>query len=195
MARPREFDANSALESATQVFWAKGYEATSLDDLCDATGLSRSSLYGAFGDKRGLLLRSLEHYSERGTTRFAATLEKAPSLREGLANLLREFIDQIVAGPGRRGCFIGNCAAELARHDREAMARVRKCLARNQAIFRAALLRAQVRGEISSTADADALARFLTASFQGMRLVGKAWPDRATLEDIATVMLRCLDQG
>jgi TetR/AcrR family transcriptional repressor of nem operon len=195
MARPREFDADSALERATQVFWAKGYEATSLDDLCDATGLSRSSLYGAFGDKRDLLLRSLDRYSERGTTQIAATLEKAPSLREGLANLLREFIDQIVAGPGRRGCFIGNCAAELARHDREAMARVRESLARSQATFRAALARAQRRGEIASTADIAALARFLTSSFQGLRLVGKALPDRATLEDIAAVVLRCLDQG
>ena len=195
MARPREFDADSALERATQVFWAKGYEATSLDDLCDATGLSRSSLYGAFGDKRDLLLRSLDRYSERGTTQIAATLEKAPSLREGLANLLREFIDQIVTGPGRRGCFIGNCAAELARHDREAMARVRESLARSQATFRAALARAQRRGEIASTADIAALARFLTSSFQGLRLVGKALPDRATLEDIAAVVLRCLDQG
>src|SRR5215469_11280107 len=100
MARPREFDSDSALESAMQVFWAKGYEATSLDDLCEATGLSRSSLYGTFGDKHDLLLRSLERYSERGSARIAATLEEAPSLREGLMQLLSEFIDQIVAGPG-----------------------------------------------------------------------------------------------
>ena len=195
MARPREFDANSALESAMQVFWAKGYEATSLDDLCDATGLSRSSLYGTFGDKRDLLLRSIDRYSERGTAHIAATLEKAVPLRTGLAELLRDFIDQIVAGPGRRGCFIGNCAVELARQDREAMARVRASLARTEAIFRAALLRAQARGEIAATADVDALARFLSSSFQGLRLIGKARPDRAALEDIATVMLRCLDQG
>jgi TetR/AcrR family transcriptional repressor of nem operon len=195
MARPREFDADSALERAMQVFWAKGYEATSLDDLCDATGLSRSSLYGAFGDKRDLLLCSIDRYSERGTARIAATLENAPSLRDGLANLLCEFIDQIVAGPGRRGCFIGNCAAELARHDREALARVRRSLARTEAILRDALTRAQTRGEISSTADIVALARFLTSSFQGLRLVGKASSDRDTLKDIAAVVLRCLDQG
>jgi len=195
MARPREFDADSAIEHVMQVFWAKGYEATSLDDLCEATGLSRSSLYGTFGDKRDLLLRSLDRYSERGTARIAAILEKAVPLREGLADLLREFIDQIVAGPGRRGCFIGNCAAELARHDREAMARVRASLGRTESIFRAALDRAKARGEISSTADIEALARFLTSSFQGLRLVGKVRSDRAALEDIAMVLLRCLDQN
>ena len=195
MARPREFDAASALESAIEVFWTRGYEATSLDDLCEATGLSRSSLYGTFGDKRELLLRSLERYSERGSARIAAMLEQAPSLRAGLAQLLREFIDRIAAGPGRRGCFIGNCAAELARHDREAMAQVRASLARNEASFRGALVRAQTRGEIASDADVDRLARFLTSSFQGLRLVGKAQPDRTALEDIAAVMLRCLDQA
>jgi|SRR5579862_179256 len=195
MARPREFDTDRALESAMEVFWAKGYEATSLDDLCAATGLSRSSLYGTFGDKRDLLLRSLERYSERGSARIAAALEQAPTLRDGLAQLLNEFIDQIVAGPGRRGCFIGNCAAELARQDREAMMRVRASLARNEGIFAAALARAKEKGELSSEADVEALARFLTSSFQGLRLVGKAQSDRAALEDIAAVMLRCLDQG
>lgn len=65
MARPREFDADIALDRATDVFWAKGYEATSLDDLCEATGLSRSSLYAAFGTKRDLLLQSVDRYVER----------------------------------------------------------------------------------------------------------------------------------
>jgi TetR/AcrR family transcriptional repressor of nem operon len=195
MARPREFDADRALERAMEVFWVKGYEATSLDDLCEATGLSRSSLYGAFGDKHDLLLHSLERYSLRGSARIAATLEAAPSLRDGLARVLNEFIDQIVAGPGRRGCFIGNCAAELARHDREAMARIKASLARNEGIFRNALKRAKARGEIAATADVDAVARFLTSSFQGLRLVGKAQSDRAALEDIAAVTLRCLDQA
>jgi TetR/AcrR family transcriptional regulator, transcriptional repressor for nem operon len=191
MARPREFDPDTALESAMQVFWAKGYEATSLDDLCDATGLSRSSLYAAFGDKRDLLLQSLERYSDRGAARFEAALA-VPPIRIALRKLLDDFIDQIVAGPGRRGCFIGNCAAELARGDREAMARVRHSLARNEAIFGAALLQAKARGELPASADPEALARFLTSGFQGLRLVGKANPDRAVLEDIASVMLRCV---
>ena len=60
MARPREFDADTALERAMAMFWSKGYEATSLDDLCEVTGLSRSSLYATFGSKRDLLLRSVD---------------------------------------------------------------------------------------------------------------------------------------
>src|SRR5262249_14372397 len=127
MPRPREFDIEAALDCAMRVFWAKGYEATSLDDLCAATGLSRSSLYAAFGDKRGLLLQSLDRYVER-SNRIAKALARPVPIREAIAGLLRDFIDEIVAGPGRRGCFVGNCAAELARHDRQAMGRVRDAL-------------------------------------------------------------------
>ena len=177
-----------------QVFWSKGYEATSLDDLCAATGLGRSSLYAAFGDKRNLLLQSLSRYANNGTERIAKVLTGKVPFRAALADLLAAFIDEIVAGPGRRGCFIGNCAAELARHDRGAMLDVRKALERNEGYFRAGLAAAQHRGELSPKADVNALARFLTSSTQGLRLVGKANPDRAVLEDIAAVILRCLDQ-
>jgi len=176
-----------------QVFWAKGFEATSLDDLCEATGLSRSSLYAAFGDKRALLHRSLDLYQERGVARIAAALARPVPIREAVGGFVNELIEGIVAGPGRRGCFIGNCAAELARQDKASAARVRRSLERVQAAFREALARAQARGEIGRSADVEALARFLTAGIQGLRLIGKANPDRKALGDIAAVMLRCLE--
>jgi len=193
MARPREFDVNAALEHAMDVFWSKGYEATSLDDLCEATGLSRSSLYATFGNKRDLLLQTVDRYVERRTPNIRAVLSRQPNIHKGIAALLREFIDQIVSGAGRRGCFLGNCAAELPRSDRTALARVRRGLARTEETFREALARAAAHGELPVGADVDALARFLTASFQGLRLVGKVNPDRAILEDIAATILRCLD--
>lgn len=192
MARPREFDPDTALERATQVFWAKGFEATSLDDLCAATGLGRSSLYAAFGDKRELYLRSLERYEAKSVLRIAEALNRPLPFREAFAAFVSRYIDDIVAGPGRRGCFIGNCAAELARDDREARALVRRSLQRLEATFREALARAQGRGELDPGANIDALARFVMSGLQGLRLVGKANPDRATLDDIAAVMLRCL---
>jgi TetR/AcrR family transcriptional repressor of nem operon len=192
MARPREFDADEALERATRLFWTKGFEQTSLDELCAATGLGRSSLYAAFGDKRALYLRALGRYEERSAARITAALADKP-IREGLAAFLGALIDDIVAGPGRRGCFIGNCAAELARLDRTAAVQVRASLERIEATFREALVHARSRGELARDADVAALARFFTAGIQGLRLVGKTNPDRATLEDIGGVMLRCLD--
>ena len=195
MARPREFDADTALDRAIDVFWTKGYEATSLDDLCEATGLSRSSLYATFGSKRSLLLQTVDRYVEQRIPNIAAVLARPLPIRDAIGALLEQFIDQIVSGPGRRGCFLGNCAAELPRHDRGALARVRQGLARTEATFREALVRATERGELASSTDVDALARFLTSAFQGLRLMGKANPDRAVLEDIAKTTLCCLDQG
>lgn len=192
MPRPREFDAAQALDRALDVLWSKGYEATSLDDLCAAMGLSRSSLYAAFGSKHDLLLRSVDRYVEHRMPDLAAILAKPVPIHEAFAALAHQFIDQIVSGSGRRGCFLGNCAAELPRADRAALARVRQGLARTEATFRAALMCAATRRELPANADLDALARFLTAGFQGLRLVGKVNPDRAVLEDIAQTMLRCL---
>ncbi len=193
MARPREFDEDIALEQVMDLLWTRGYEATSVDDLCAATGLSRSSLYATFGGKRNLLLRSVDRYVERRTPSIAAILARPVPVREAFAALLAEFIDQIVAGSGRRGCFLGNCAAELPRGDRAALAHVRQGLGRTEAVFREALVQAKARGELQPKADTDALARFLTAGIQGLRLVGKVNPDRGTLEDIVATMLRCLD--
>ncbi|MBX9903017.1 MAG: TetR/AcrR family transcriptional regulator [Burkholderiales bacterium] len=193
MARPREFEPDAALERAMQAFWAKGYKATSLDDLCTATGLSRSSLYAAFGGKRALLHQSLARYEEEAVTRINAALAKPLPIREAIAGFVGELIDRIVAGPGRAGCFIGNCAAELSGQDRATAARVRQSLARIEGIFCEALARAQSRGEIGADADVASLARFLVSGIQGLRLVGKANPDRAALTDIAAVMLRCFD--
>ncbi len=114
MARPREFDPDTVLERAMRVFWAKGYHASSLDDLCEAAKLNRPSLYAAFGDKRALFLATLDRYGDRAVARVTAALSRPVPIRDAIAAFLSEMIEQIVAGPGRAGCFIGNCAAEVA---------------------------------------------------------------------------------
>ncbi|MGQ0509633.1 MAG: TetR/AcrR family transcriptional regulator [Betaproteobacteria bacterium] len=192
MARPREFDPDAALERATRVFWSKGYEHSSLDDLCAATGLNRSSLYAAFGAKRELYLAALARYEDGSAARIARALQGRP-VQAGIKAFLEDLIDAIVSGPGRRGCFIGNCAAEMARLDRGAAAGVRRSLKRIEECFADGLRTARTRGELGPNADPVVLARFLTAGIQGLRLVGKANPDRAALNDIARTMLHCLN--
>ena len=194
MGRPREFDIEAALDKAMQVFWSKGYEATSLDDLCHATGLGRSSVYAAFTDKRQLYLQVLQRYEQRAVARVGKALEGDGPLRESLAAFLREVIDSIAHGSGRRGCLIGNSAAGLNTDDREIAKVVRHSLDQHELAFRGALLRAQQRGEIAADEDVRALARFITASFHGLRIYGKVPRDKAALEDVAAVMLRCLDR-
>jgi TetR/AcrR family transcriptional repressor of nem operon len=192
MVRPREFDPENALDSALQVFWAKGYEATSLDDLSEATGLNRSSLYGTFGNKRALYFSVLERYVRNGCAHIAEQLDHQP-VQQAFTMFVQSLIDEIVAGPGRRGCFIGNCAAELVRRDRHAAGNVQEGLRSIESTFAAALERARAQGELPAEADVPGLARYLTSGIQGLRLVGKANPDRAALEDIARWMLRALE--
>lgn len=175
------------------VFWSKGYEATSLDDLCEATRLNRSSLYSTFGDKHALFIQTIDRYGDGAVARVSAALSSPVPIREALAAFLNDTIDKIVAGPGRIGCFIGNCAVEFARHDHEVASRVQGNLARIEAVFRAAFVRAQERGELPADTDIDALARFFVTSVQGLRLMGKTMTERDVLDDIAGVMLRCVD--
>ncbi len=185
MARPREFDPEQVLERATRAFWAHGFEHTSLDDLCAATALNRSSLYAAFGDKRALYLKSLARY-EQGSIERIRRAFAGRSPRAGLKVFLDGLVDAIVAGPGRRGCFIGNCAAEMAHLDQAAAARVRQSLERIEESFHAAFANGGVR-------DARARARCITAAVQGLRLYGKANPERKALEDVAGLLLHSLD--
>ena len=193
MVRPREFDPEQALDRAMRAFWAKGYEATSLDDLCEATDLSRSSLYAAYGDKRSLFLQTLDRYGDNAVARVSAALSRPEPVRKALEDFLAEMIEQIVSGFGRTGCFIGNCAAEVARHDRAAAAKINRNLDRIEAVFREGLERAQNNDELSAETDIGALARFFVASTQGLRLMGKANASRETLEDIARVMVQSLN--
>jgi TetR/AcrR family transcriptional repressor of nem operon len=185
MARPREFEPGEVLEQATRVFLARGFEHTSLDELCAATGLNRSSLYGAFGDKRALYLRTLARYEAGSLERIRKAFDGKP-VREALRAFLAGLVDAIVEGPGRRGCFIGNCAAEMARLDRATASRVKLSLERIEDAFCTAFERGGIAG-------ARARARFVTAGVQGLRLYGKANPERKALEDIAGTLLQCLD--
>jgi TetR/AcrR family transcriptional repressor of nem operon len=193
MARPREFDPDTVLEQALQVFWARGYEMTSLDDLCQATKLNRSSLYATFGDKHALFLKTIDRYADGAVVRISTALAKPIPIKEAIAGFLEEIIDRIVSGPGRIGCFIGNCAAEMVHHDHAAATSVRRHLDRIEATFRSGFAQAKARGELSSDTDIDALARFIVSSTQGLRLIGKTTSDRDALEGIARVMLRCLN--
>lgn len=194
MARPREFDQDEAVEKAMHAFWAHGYEATSLDDLCDAMGIGRSSLYHSFGSKRELLFAALDKYDEVNVKPYIQrALDRPGDVREAIGALFEIAIERIIDNGDRRGCFLGNCAAELATDDPEAAKRVAAGLARIETRIYRRLVAAQEDGEIAADKDVRALARFVTSSLQGLRIFGKAQANRAALKDIAKTALACLD--
>lgn len=191
MARPREFDESAVIDRAMQQFWAHGYEATSVDDLCAATGLNRSSLYRAFGSKRDLLDAALTTYVDGSLRRIARLFEQHP-IDEALRRfLLGQFGDRAEA-IGRWGCLIGNCAGELAARDVKAQKRLQRSLRRVEDVVFDALVRAQRDGALPERADPRALAQFLLTQAQGLRLVAKTNPPRGVLESIVTTALSVL---
>lgn len=192
MGRPREFDKADVVERALETMWAQGYEATSIDDLCRASGLSRSSLYETFGSKQGVLLAALEQYQDRAVGRIGALFERYQPVQRAVEIFLMDFVDSAVKGPGRRGCFLGNCALELGVLDATAAVSVARGLDRIEDVICTALRGARARGEIADTSDARALARFLTSTAQGLRLVAKAAPERAKLVDIVRVAVSAI---
>lgn len=169
---------------ALETFWTRGYNATSVDDLCRAMGLSRSSLYEAFGSKRGVWQAALDLYEARSRLRLAELLHHSRPVGRAVETFLMMFVDNAVAGPGRRGCFLGNCAGEMATADPEAAARLASGFRAIEDVMHEALRQGQALGEIAADTDTRALARFLMSTVQGLRLVAKANPDRQLLTDI-----------
>ncbi|PZT69242.1 TetR family transcriptional regulator [Streptomyces sp. SW4] len=196
MARPRMFDEERALDAAMRTFWEKGYEATSTQDLCEATGLGRSSIYNTFKSKRDLFERALAHYIDTMTTAQLAVLEDS---RRRAADRIRALFAMVVDGEtehrvgGRSlGCLTVNTTVELAARDGRAAGMLERDTARRLTALRAVIEEGRRDGSITSRRDAEALARFVNAAIGGMRISSQGGADRTTLESIADVALDAL---
>ena len=165
-------------------FWARGFEATSIEDLVACTGINRASLYGAFGDKRDLFLKALQLYVQTGPI-----IELDPSTRKGgVRAALQAYIDQVLdlMSDGRnRGCFITNTVAEFGSQDADILAQTRIALAGVENAFDRLLRWGQQTGEVPAQADARARARLLLAAIQGLQVISKVNPDARALRQIA----------
>lgn len=192
MARPREFDESTVIDKAMQQFWSQGYEATSVDDLCAATGLNRSSLYRAFGSKRELLDIALTAYERNSLQRIEQLFAKH-SIHDALRLFLLGLFDDKSGRTSHWGCLIGNCTTELAARDPKARERLRLTMHRIEEILCIALTRGQRDGALTTRTDPQSLAQFLLTQAQGLRLLAKTKPPRGVLENIVATTLSVLD--
>jgi TetR/AcrR family transcriptional regulator, transcriptional repressor for nem operon len=171
--RPRNFDEEQVLDQAMFLFWKKGYEATGVADLEQATGLGRQSLYGAFGDKRALFLRIVDRYFERIIKPYVVEVLDAPG--SGRANLERIFEQWQAAAEASdfHGCLVGNSVPEFDAKDSEMSDILRRKLELMEAAFVRALQRAQRAGEVNASLDTRATARSLLTIAQGLAVVAR----------------------
>jgi TetR/AcrR family transcriptional regulator, transcriptional repressor for nem operon len=193
MARHKEFDRDEVLQKAMEVFWSRGYEAASIQDLVGQMGINRQSLYDTFGDKHALYLQALDRYHEVETRKIFELLEKPGSVRKALRQLFAGVIEGSLIDGQRRGCLMGNAMSELAGRCKETAAKTCSNMAAVEGAFYRALLRGKKDGELKGVRDPRAVARFLYSSLQGLVLMAKATQDRETLEDVVKVTLSVLD--
>src|SRR5262249_28311099 len=177
MARTKAFDPESALHDAMLLFWRQGYEATSVQDLVDALGIGRGSLYGTFGDKHALFLAALDRYSEQVFAALLPPLQSGGSAREVLDQVFARVLDLATAPSHPPGCLMTNTLAELGLRDTDVAQRLQSNYRQPEDALVEVLHRGQERGEISQRYAAPALARFLLTTMQGLRVLAKAKPD------------------
>ena len=193
MGRPRTFDPDRAIDKAMGVFWRRGYRGTSIQDLVDATGLKRGSLYAAFGSKAGLFAAVMDRYM--ATTNVRRILDEGDDrpVRDVIADVFAALVEAGAGDRTRRGCLLTNTAVELTPHDRTVAARIDDNLRALEDTLCRRLAAAQARGELPAGRRPRALARFLVSSMQGLRVMSKVRPERRVLQDIAEGALACLE--
>lgn len=175
MPRPKAFNPDEALDKAMHVFWHKGYEATSMEDLLEAMGLNRGSLYATFGDKRELFLKAMDRYCTEGGigSRISILDQPGPAIPL-IRKFLGSMLDFVLSDPLRRGCLIANTAMELAPHQDDIGKKVSGQLIHLEDAFYRLLIRAKQEGELAGDKDPRTFARVLVTMMQGTIVMIKA---------------------
>ncbi|MFL6121887.1 TetR/AcrR family transcriptional regulator [Actinophytocola sp.] len=189
MARTKEFDPDVALRAAMDLFWRKGYEATSMQDIVDHLGIGRGSIYATFGSKHELYLRALDRYTERFDGRALDQLSRSGPALPAVREFVRLFLVEALADP--RGCLVTNTAVECPQ-DQPSARRVEFSWNGLETALAGALTRARNQDELAAGKDPRALARFLVTFLQGLRVMAKV-PDERRMRDAVDQALTVLD--
>lgn len=193
MARTKEFDPDAVLQKALELFWERGYEATSMADLVEHLGIARASIYATFGGKRDLYVKAFERYVETRDPGVVEMLSQPGPALPAVRAMVRAYAEESLCDERRRGCMVVNAAVEGMSRDPQIGRRIEASWDVLEAALTSALTRARAQGEISDDKDPRALARFLLVLMQGMRVLGRAHPEPGRLRDAATQALAVLD--
>lgn len=191
MARTKEFNPDNALNVAMEIFWQRGYEATSVQDLCVQMGINKGSFYNTFGSKRALFLAALDRYVKLHEP-APDLVESLGSAKEAIAQIFYDIRELSIADVNCHGCMMVNTIVELAPHDAEIATLSEANRKDYEDTFYHLLSIAREMEEVSAKLDLRATARFLTNAMYGLRVTAKTVRDRAILEDIVNTTLSVL---
>lgn len=182
--RPRNFDPEIALDAATRVFWKNGYEGASMNDLVEATGMNKPSLYAAFGDKESLYLKALERYGSQVADSQKRTLDSHPDIWKALESLLRVSATALTHPGLPGGCLVVTGLADCGTSAMPAQpeSALRAALASSESAIRDRLKRARAEGALPPSVDPAGLASLVASVLAGMGIQAKAGATRKALE-------------
>jgi len=192
MARTREFDEGQVLEAAMQLFWEKGYEATSLSDLTSRMGIQRPSIYSTFGDKKELFEAALRRYTTSRASDIRSTLQKYPSVKEAFSIFFADIITKEYEEDLSKGCFCINTMVELAPHDEKFEVLTREHQMYLAVIFQETIERGIQTGELDANTDAKSLAQALIVALIGLTVMMKSRPQRSFVDNAIAATLTLL---
>jgi len=191
MARAKEYEREEVLDRAVSVFWAKGFEATSMSDLVKATGLNTFSMYREFGSKEGLFEAAMESYYRSWLRAMVDPLVAAPGL-SAIRAFFGKFPD-MVASRDFMGCLFMNTLAEKNVVGKKAVDRVAEFCDELSGLLEHSILAAQKAGEIPRDKDAKALSRFLLCVVEGLVLHGRVCNDKAEIRNILATAVETVE--
>ena len=193
MARTKEFDEDQVLEKAIEIFWHKGYNGTSAQDLVNHLGLSRSSLYDTFGDKQKLFLASLKKYQKQSQDKIVHLFEISENIKETIQEIFKQAVIESLENRITKGCFMVNSSVELAMHNQEIAGIVQNNTKAMEEIFTNAILKGQDLEQISKKIDGRVLARFIFNNYSGIRVLARTGEnDEQVYDDIVKAVLSIL---
>ncbi|AWI79412.1 TetR family transcriptional regulator [Parazoarcus communis] len=188
----KSFDEDEAVGKAMKVFWQKGFEPASMADLIAGTGITRGSLYNAFGGKEQLFIRALQKYDKENRRALLAELESMDDPVQAIAALFDGIVADTIADTEKKGCFLINTASDLGAQGEEVNRIVRNGLREMEAFFRRSIEVAQARKKIPETLDPAATAKGLMGMIVAIRVLGRGMCDESSLRTIADQAQRLL---
>lgn len=191
--RHRTFDEHEVLDLATEVFWTKGYESTTTEDLLAAMGLNKGSLYNAFGSKKELFQRVVTYYSKKVFSELEQLIDNSDTPIEEVLNMFRNVCDPNDPNQHSKGCFFGNAVSELASIDRELEKQAIEKLRVLEALFQKALDKAKDLAQLHKDYDTAQTARYLINVWNGINVTRRMYPDRRDLEPVLKVSLAAVN--
>ncbi len=192
MGRPREFDAEAALDQAMEVFWRHGYEGATIAQLTEAMGINPPSLYACFGNKEGLLKAALDHYTKLRNI-WMDEVVAAPTARDVTERMLIGIADKQTDPANPPGCLLVQGGVACGSGSESVPFELAARRAQNEDQLRERFIRAKAEGDLKETADPAALARYVSAVSVGMGVMASSGADREALRQVADVAVQAVE--